>query len=270
MKFVRFCFNDRTLDGVLENTDRIAEITWPGEQRKAGLAQRTEKSFDASEVVLLAPCLPTKIICLGLNYRSHAEEMQFELPEKPIIFLKPSTSVIGPGHKIIYPPQSRRVDYESELAVVIGQHAYRVNRSQALDYIYGYCCANDVTARDKQPANGQWTYAKGFDTFCPLGPAIETAIDNPDNLHIKGFLNNQLVQESSTADHIFKVAEIIEFVSGCMTLLPGDVIITGTPAGIGPLVPGDNFRVDIERIGILSNNVEEAVILENSHPFSKK
>jgi 2-keto-4-pentenoate hydratase/2-oxohepta-3-ene-1,7-dioic acid hydratase in catechol pathway len=258
LKFVRFCFEDRVLDGVLESEDWIAEITWPGEQRKDDLAQKTGSCYKVDDVKLLAPCLPTKVVCLGLNYRSHAEEMKFELPKKPIIFLKPSTTVIGPDHPINYPPQSRRVDYESELAVVIGLRAYRVERSQALDYVFGYSCANDVTARDKQPAQGQWTYAKSFDTFCPLGPVIETAIDNPDNLHIKGFLNDILVQEGSTADHIFKVAEIIEFVAGCMTLMPGDVIITGTPAGIGPLQCGDIFSIEIEKIGILANRVEES------------
>ncbi len=258
MKFVRFSYEDRALDGILESADQIAEITWPGEQRKDHLAQRTGKSFKVDDVTLLAPCLPTKVICLGLNYRSHAEEMKFELPKKPIIFLKPSTAVIGPDQPISYPPQSRHVDYESELAVVIGLKAYRVDRLQALDYVFGYSCANDVTARDKQPAAGQWTYAKSFDTFCPLGPAIDTAINNPDNLQINGFLNGELVQESSTADHIFKVADIIEFVSGCMTLLPGDVIITGTPAGIGPLQPGDTFSIIIEKIGTLTNIVEES------------
>ncbi len=258
MKFVRFSFEGRVFDGVLENTDQIAEITWPGEQRKDDLAQRTGRCYKVGEVKLLAPCLPTKVICLGLNYRSHAEEMKFELPKKPIIFLKPSTAVIGPNHPINYPPQSRRVDYESELAVVIGLRAYRVERSQALDYVFGYSCANDVTARDKQPAQGQWTYAKSFDTFCPLGPVIETAINNPDNLCIKGFLNGELVQESSTDDHIFKVAEIIEFVAGCMTLLPGDVIITGTPSGIGPLQRGDTFSIIIEKIGTLTNSVEKS------------
>ncbi|MBM4235703.1 MAG: DUF2437 domain-containing protein [Firmicutes bacterium] len=257
MKFVRFSFEDRALDGLLENAEQITEITWPGEQRKADLAKKTGKSFKVEDVTLLAPCLPTKIICLGLNYRSHAEEMKFELPKKPIIFMKPSTSVIGPHQLICYPSQSRRVDYESELAVVIGLKAYRVDHLQALDYVFGYSCANDVTARDQQPAAGQWTYAKSFDTFCPLGPAIETAIVNPDNLQIKGFLNKELVQEGSTADHIFTVAEIIEFVSGCMTLLPGDVIITGTPAGIGPLQPGDTFAVNIEKIGTLINSVGE-------------
>ena len=132
---------------------------------------------------------------------------------------------------------------------------HTISADKALDYVFGYTCANDITARDKQPAHGQWTYAKGFDTFCPLGPVIETAIADPEQLTLRGYLNGKLVQETSTSDHVFSVAEIIEFVSGCMTLLPGDVIITGTPAGIGPLVPGDQFAVEIEGIGILKNTV---------------
>lgn len=257
MKFVRFSFEDRVLDGILEAPEQIAEIRWPDEQRQDDRLIKTGRVYEMNSVKLLAPCLPSKIICLGLNYHSHAEEMKLELPQKPIIFLKPSTSVVGTNDPINYPPQSRRVDYESELAVVIGLQAYRVDRSAALGYVFGYSCANDVTARDKQPATGQWTYAKGFDTFCPLGPVVETAIDNPDNLQIEGYLNGKLVQQGSTSDHAFKVAEIIEYVSGCMTLLPGDVIITGTPAGIGPLKIGDMFAVTIEKIGTLTNRVED-------------
>jgi 2-keto-4-pentenoate hydratase/2-oxohepta-3-ene-1,7-dioic acid hydratase in catechol pathway len=169
--------------------------------------------------------------------------------------MKPSTAVIGPEESIHYPTQSNRVDYEAELAVVIGRSAYRVEADEALDYVFGYTCANDVTARDKQPAKGQWTYAKGFDTFCPLGPVIETAIDDPESLILKGYLNGDLVQETSTGDHVFTVARIIEFVSGCMTLLPGDVIMTGTPSGIGPLNPGDQFTVEIDKVGSLNNRV---------------
>jgi len=256
MKFIRFYSHGRQHYGYLEAEDVIQEIDNPGEDWCQFEPSTTGREYKLNAVKLLAPCQPSKIICLGLNYRSHAEEMKFELPRVPIIFIKPSTSVIGPGQAIQCPPQSRRVDYESELAVVIGRIAHKVEKNQALDYVFGYTCANDVTARDKQPAQGQWTYAKSFDTFCPLGPVIETAIDNPEKLQIKGFLNDNLVQESSTADHIFTVAEIIEFVSGCMTLLPGDVIITGTPSGIGPLAPGDQFSVFIEKIGTLTNPVE--------------
>jgi 2-keto-4-pentenoate hydratase/2-oxohepta-3-ene-1,7-dioic acid hydratase in catechol pathway len=238
--------------GSLEN-ETIIELSQPGIDWLKIPFQKTGRVFDLQQVKLLAPCLPSKAICLGLNYRSHAEEMGHPLPDAPILFMKPSTAVIGPGEAIICPPESRRVDYEAELAVVMGRKTYRVRREEALQYVFGYTCGNDVTARDKQPADGQWTYAKGFDTFCPLGPVIETAIDDPETLILQGFLNGKLVQESSTQDHHFSVAEIIEFVSHCMTLLPGDVIMTGTPSGIGPLKPGDKFMVKIEGIGALDN-----------------
>jgi 2-keto-4-pentenoate hydratase/2-oxohepta-3-ene-1,7-dioic acid hydratase in catechol pathway len=254
LKLVRFLFNQKIHYGKISG-DQVIELSEPGEDWSAGQFEETGRQFEFAAVRLLSPCLPSKIVCLGLNYRSHAEEMKLVLPDAPILFLKPSTSVIGPGEAIVYPPQSRRVDYESELGVVIGRPAYRIDRAEALNYVFGYTCANDITARDKQPADGQWTYAKGFDTFCPLGPVIETAIKDPENLHIKGFLNGRLVQETSTADHYFSVAEIIEYVSGCMTLLPGDIIMTGTPSGIGPLLPGDRFEVVIEGIGSLQNNV---------------
>ncbi len=253
MKLLRFTdHNGATGYGSLEN-ETIIELSQPGIDWLKMPFKKTGRVFDLQQVKLLAPCLPSKAICLGLNYRSHAEEMGHPLPDAPILFMKPSTAVIGPGETIICPPESRRVDYEAELAVVMGRKTYRVRREEALQHVFGYTCGNDVTARDKQPADGQWTYAKGFDTFCPLGPVIETAIDDPETLILQGFLNGKLVQESSTQDHHFSVAEIIEFVSHCMTLLPGDVIMTGTPSGIGPLKPGDNFMVKIEGIGALDN-----------------
>ena len=254
MKLVRFLEKQAVCYGKLEGRS-VVELAEPGQVWRADLFKETERQFNLDEIKLLSPCLPSKVVCLGLNYRSHAEEMKVVLPDAPILFLKPSTSVIGPGEAIVYPLQSRRVDYESELGVVIGRPAYKIDRAEALNYVLGYTCANDITARDKQPADGQWTYAKGFNTFCPLGPVIETGIKDPENLHIKGLLNGRLVQEASTADHYFSVAEIIEYVSGCMTLLPGDVIMTGTPSGIGPLLPGDSFEVIIEGIGTLQNDV---------------
>ncbi len=257
MKLVRFLENEAVRFGRLEE-DIIIELESTGPDLDINRLSGTGRQFETAAVKLLTPCLPSKIICLGLNYRSHAEEMKHPLPKKPIIFLKPSTSVIGTGEPIIYPPQSKRVDYEAELAVVIGQRAYRTAASEALDYVAGYTCANDVTARDKQPKEGQWTYAKSFDTFCPLGPALETGITDPESLVVRGYLNGKLVQEAPTADHYFTVADIIEFVSGCMTLLPGDVILTGTPSGIGSLNPGDSFEVSIEGIGTLVNRVETA------------
>ncbi len=254
LKMVRFRFEDRVFYGKLEG-DQVIEINEPGVDWRNVVFTETGKGFPLDEVTLLSPCLPGKILCLGLNYRSHAEEMNFPFPKKPIIFMKPSTSVIGPGDHIVYPPQSRRVDYEAELGVVIGRRTSKVSKEDALHYVFGYTCANDVTARDKQPADGQWTYAKSFDTFCPLGPVIETDIDDPEALYIKGALNGEVVQKAVTQDHIFPVAEIIEYISGCMTLLPGDVIITGTPSGVGPLKPGDIFTVTIGGVGSLSNDV---------------
>ncbi len=257
MKLVRFLKDQSVCYGKLER-DTVIELGEPGADWCSWHFTETGRQFALSEISLLSPCLPSKIICLGLNYRSHAKEMKLVLPKKPIIFLKPSTTVIGPGEAIIYPPQSRRVDYEAELGVVIGRQASKVSRGNALSYVIGYTCANDVTARDKQPAAGQWTYSKGFDTFCPLGPVIETEIENPENLMVQGFLNDKLVQEVSTSDHYFSIADIIKYVSGCMTLLPGDLILTGTPSGIGPLQPGDQFTVTIEGIGSLQNRVVRA------------
>ncbi len=254
MKLVRFIADQKIYFGILEK-EQVKVVKEPGTDWCGFPLTETGHAYELEAVKLLAPCLPSKIICLGLNYRRHAEEMKQELPKKPIIFMKPSTAVIGPNEAIVYPSQSKRVDYEAELGVVIGRRAYRVSRDKALDYVFGYTCANDVTARDKQPAHGQWTYAKGFDSFCPLGPVIETAITDPEQLNLKGYLNGKLVQETSTSDHLFSVNEIIEFVSGCMTLLPGDVIITGTPAGVGPIIPGDQFAVEIEGIGTLKNSV---------------
>ncbi|MGM0651222.1 MAG: fumarylacetoacetate hydrolase family protein [Bacillota bacterium] len=253
MKLVRFLEDKTVRIGRLEE-DVIIEISQSANDWLIKHAE-TGRQFKSSEIKLISPCLPSKVICLGLNYRSHAEEMNIPLPKKPIIFIKPSTSVIGPGADIIVPPQSKRVDYEAELGVVIGRKAYRVSAEKGLDFVAGYTCANDVTARDKQPKEGQWTYAKGFDTFCPLGPVIETEIENPESLVVQGFLNGKKVQEAPTADHYFTTAQIIEFVSGCMTLLPGDVIMTGTPSGIGQLKPGDKFEVFIEGIGTLGNSV---------------
>lgn len=250
MKIVRFSCQGETGYGILEDNE-ISEVLKPSGDWDIKRLKPTGRRFKATAVRLLAPVEPSKIICIGLNYRSHATEVKLPLPEQPVIFIKPSTSVIGPEETIRYPKQSRRVDYEAELGVVIGREACRVEVSQALNYALGYTCANDITARDLQPARGQWTYSKGFDTFCPLGPVVETSIDNPENLHVKGYLNGTLKQSAPTSEHIFSVAELISFISNCMTLLPGDVIITGTPSGIGRLNPGDEFIVEIGGIGRL-------------------
>ena len=254
MKLVRFKQGEMQAYGVLENK-KIQPVTGDFQAIARGEYARTGECCSLMDVSLLAPCLPSKVICLGLNYRGHAAEMNLELPREPIIFMKPSTAVIGSGQDIIHPPQSRRVDYEAELAVVMGARARKVSPEEALDYVLGYTCANDVTARDLQPKDGQWTYAKGFDTFAPLGPWIETSVPNPDNLQLKGYLNGELVQSTTTSDHIFPVARLLSYISACMTLLPGDVIMTGTPPGIGPMQAGDVFEVDIEGIGKLGNRL---------------
>jgi 2-keto-4-pentenoate hydratase/2-oxohepta-3-ene-1,7-dioic acid hydratase in catechol pathway len=208
------------------------------------------------EATLLAPCAPSKIVCLGVNYRAHATEFGHELPASPLIFLKPPSAVIGPDEAIIYPPQwTQRVDYEAEMAVVIGQRAARVAEGTALDYVFGYTCLNDVTARDLQRSDGQWTRGKSFDTFCPVGPVIVCGLD-PGALRVAGYVNGDVRQDASTADLIFGVPEIVSFVSHVMTLEPGDVIATGTPSGVGPLAPGDTVEIEVEGIGRLRNHVQ--------------
>jgi len=210
--------------------------------------------YGLEEVRLLAPCLPSKIVCLGLNYRSHAEETKSPIPSVPLIFLKPSTAVIGPDSEIILPRLSKRVDYEGELGVVIGSRVKDVPQDRAMDYVLGYTCLNDVSERHNQVEDGQWTRAKGYDTFAPIGPWIETEIV-PDDLKIETYLNGELRQSAGTSDLIFGVAELISFISGVMTLLPGDVIATGTPSGIDRMNPGDVVEVSIEKIGTLRNLV---------------
>jgi 2-keto-4-pentenoate hydratase/2-oxohepta-3-ene-1,7-dioic acid hydratase in catechol pathway len=211
-------------------------------------------TYKLDEVRLLAPCLPSKIICLGINYRSHIEEMKLPIPIVPLIFLKPSTAVIGPDDKIILPYGWKRIDYEGELGVVISKKAKNIPEEEAKDYVLGYTCCNDVSDRNAQAADGQWTRAKGYDTFAPIGPWIETEV-NPDNLKLETYLNGELRQSASTSDLIFGISKLISFISGVMTLLPGDVITTGTPSGIGPMNPGDIAEVKIQNIGTLRNFV---------------
>ena len=215
----------------------------------------TESVVPFAEAHLLAPVIPTKVVAVGKNYVDHAAEMGGDVPEEPVLFLKPSTSVIGPGTPIVYPPMSAEVHHEAELAVVIGTVARRVRAEDASRHILGYTAANDVTARDLQARDGQWTRAKGFDTFCPLGPAIETETDPLEALTVECRVNGEVRQHATTADLVFGVAELVAFISAVMTLLPGDVILTGTPAGVGPLQPGDRVEVEIETIGILANPV---------------
>jgi len=214
----------------------------------------TGEEIPVDGVRFLAPVLPSKVVAVGKNYADHAAEMGSDVPEEPIIFLKPSTSVIGPGEPIPYPPQSRRVDHEAELAVVIGRFARGVRAEEAGKFILGFTCANDVTARDLQAKDGQWTRAKGFDGFCPLGPWIETELD-PLDLAVECRVGGDTRQAARTSTLTFGAAELIEFISSVMTLLPGDVILTGTPAGVGPLEVGDRVEVEVEGIGVLENEV---------------
>ncbi len=249
MKIARFEYEGVDKWGILKDKE-LLEIEL-GES-VTGEYTATGNTCKLDEVELLEPCNPSKIIGIGLNYRSHAKEVGMELPKEPIIFIKPSTAVIGNRAEIIIPTHCKRVDYEAELGVVIGRKARNIAAADAGKYIWGYTCANDVTARDYQSMEGQWTYSKSFDTFAPIGPWIETEID-PNEMEIMGLLNGKVVQKGSLTDLIFNVEELIEYISSCMTLLPGDVIMTGTPSGIGPLKNGDFFTVFIEGIGDLTN-----------------
>lgn len=202
----------------------------------------------------LAPAIPTKVVCIGVNYRAHAEEMGHTLPVEPVMFLKPPTAVVGHGAEVRIPQGLDVVDYEAELAVVIGRRTRAIAAHEAPAHILGYTCANDITSRVLQKRDGQWARAKGFDTFCPLGPWVETDVD-PRDLAIESYVNGERRQSSRTSDMIFDPFELVSFVSGVMTLLPGDVVLTGTPSGIGPMVPGDVVEVRIEGIGSLVNRV---------------
>ncbi|MFA5844484.1 MAG: fumarylacetoacetate hydrolase family protein [Coriobacteriia bacterium] len=203
---------------------------------------------------LLAPAIPTKIVCVGINYRGHAKEMGHKIPDEPVIFLKPPTAINGPYGEIHMPDGVESIDYEGELAVIIGRRTHKVAAEEALAHVLGYCCANDVTARELQRKDGQWTRAKGFDGFCPLGPWVETDVE-PAELVVQTYLNGELRQSSPTSDMIFDVPTLVSHISHVMTLLPGDVVLTGTPKGVGPMVRGDVIEVRIEGIGGLANKV---------------
>ena len=220
-----------------------------------GEINRTDQRWAVADVRLLSPILPSKVVCVGRNYADHAAEHGSEVPKEPLLFLKPSTSVIGPHDAVRLPPQSRQVEHEAELAVVIGASgARRVDRVSAAATIFGYTCANDVTARDLQRSDGQWTRAKGFDSFCPLGPWIDTEVDVSD-AEVRCEVNEEVRQLGRTKDMVFDVPTLISYVSHIMTLLPGDVILTGTPAGVSPLLSGDVVTVRIEGLGELRNPV---------------
>ena len=244
------------LFGVLNDQDSILVLR--GDPIYSGIVPQ-DKSLKLSDVKLLAPVIPrSKVVCIGKNYADHAAEMGSVVPTEPIIFIKPNTSVIGPNETIIWPSMSERVDHEVELAIVIGRICKEVPAAKASDVIYGYTIANDVTARDLQKKDGQWSRAKGFDTFCPLGPWIETEFV-PKDQKITATLNGEIRQSSVLSEMIFKIPQIIEFVTSVMTLLPGDVVLTGTPAGIGPMPAGASISVAIEGLGTLTNKVSPRV-----------
>jgi 2-keto-4-pentenoate hydratase/2-oxohepta-3-ene-1,7-dioic acid hydratase in catechol pathway len=210
-----------------------------------------------SSVRLLAPVLPSKVVCIGKNYADHVAEMGGAAPADPVVFLKPSTSVIGPGDPIVLPRNSERVDHEAELAIVVGRLCREVPRQRAFDVVLGYTCGNDVTARDHQAADGQWTRGKSHDTFCPLGPWIETDLDATD-VAVRASVDGQVRQDARTSQLIHDLPAIVEWVTAFMTLLPGDVILTGTPAGVGPIVAGETVTVTVEGVGSLTNPVVAA------------
>jgi 2-keto-4-pentenoate hydratase/2-oxohepta-3-ene-1,7-dioic acid hydratase in catechol pathway len=261
LKFLRF-FSQETetpktgyFDGekVLELEDSILNVlnNW---KNKEYLKNQMIASYSIEDIVFAPVCEPSKIICVGLNYKDHAQELAMELPLEPKIFLKPPSSVIACGEDIIYPKMSNEVDYEGELAIVISKTAKDIDKTDASEYIGGYTIMNDVTARDLQRKDEQWTRAKSFDTFAPLGPFIETEMDE-ENQNISLSLNNEIKQESNTKNMIFSPTDLVEFLSKIMTLYPGDVIATGTPSGVGHMEKGDIVEVSIEDIGVLKNSL---------------
>lgn len=250
MKYIRFLHEGSIQFGILEE-EKISVLDRSFLDKDS---QTTGETLKLSDVQLLAPVDPSKVVCIGLNYSKHIEEFGNKQPEEPIIFIKPSTAVIGPEGEIIYPTISRQVDHEAELAVVIGKTAKDVPEEKAFDYIFGYTCGNDVTARDLQRKDGQWTRGKGFDTFCPIGPWIVTHLD-PSHLEIRALLNGKIKQSSNTRYFLNPIAKLIHFISQVMTLLPGDIIMTGTPEGVGPMESGDEIVVQIEGIGELRNRI---------------
>ena len=251
MRLVRFRFGDRIATGAIDAGSediRILRGTFFEDPIPTG------EQVPLADVRLLAPVLPSKAVCVGKNYAAHAAEFGMEVPDEPLLFLKPSTAIAGPGDPIQLLPISTRVDYEGELAVVVGRLARHVRAEDAYRYILGFTCANDVTLRDLQKMDDQWARAKGFDGSCPLGPWVETELD-PIDIRVETRLNGEIRQAAQTSDMVFGVAELIEYITEFMTLLPGDVLLTGTPEGVGRLSDGDVVEVEVEGIGTLSNPV---------------
>ncbi|HEU5223505.1 MAG TPA: fumarylacetoacetate hydrolase family protein [Candidatus Lumbricidophila sp.] len=250
MQVARFSHAGQIAFGIVDDD---ALVVLKGDPMFAGF-DPTGQRVPLTDAVLLAPVIPrSKVVCVGRNYRAHAEEFGNEVPAEPMLFFKPNTSVIGPGDAIVLPAQSSQVEHEGELAAVIGKVTKHVSEADALDHVFGYTIANDVTARDLQRADGQWARAKGFDTFCPLGPTISTDVSPEARLTVR--VNGELRQDAPITDMVHSVAAIIAYASAAFTLLPGDVVLTGTPAGVGPLGDGDTVEVAIDGLGVLSNPV---------------
>ena len=251
MRLLRFRHGERISTGAVQpGSDTVQVIA--GTFFEDPLPTGEEVSID--DVMLLAPVLPSKLVCVGKNYAAHAAEFGMEVPEEPLLFLKPSTAVVGPGDPIRLLPINERTDYEGEMAVVMGRLAKNVRAEDASRYILGFTCANDVTLRDLQRTDDQWTKAKGLDGSCPLGPWIETSVD-PTDVLVETRLNGDVVQRASTSEMVFGVAELIEYITTFMTLLPGDVLLTGTPEGVGRVRSGDVVEVEVEGVGTLRNGV---------------
>ena len=249
LKIGRFGFGAETFHGLVEG-EQVKRIENPFVS-----LEPSGETYSIQDLKVLAPCVPGKAVCVGLNYRDHILEMGHDFPKEPVLFLKPTTSLTGTGSFIEIPEISQRVDYEAELAIVIGSRCKNVLAQNVQQHILGFTCANDVTARDLQSKDGQWTRSKSFDTFLPLGPYIVTGI-NPDRLHIFLYHNGKIKQESNTINLIFNCAELVSYISKIMTLEPGDIILTGTPSGVGPMKKGDTVEVVIESIGNLVNTVK--------------
>ncbi|RFU65171.1 fumarylacetoacetate hydrolase family protein [Peribacillus glennii] len=250
MKYIRFSKNDEVMYGIIEGET----ITRLNGDFMSGEAQPLDETFSLGDVRTLPPVMPGQVVGIGLNYALHAEETGKPLPEEPMMFMVSPTSIIGDGDKITLPTLEHRIDYEVELTIVIGKQAHKVKKGDALSYVFGYTISNDISDRDLQQKDGQYTRAKSYATFKPLGPVIETELD-PDNVQLKTTVNGEVRQHSNTNDLIHDVRSIIETVTDVMTLNPGDIIITGTPSGVGPLQPGDEIVMEIQGIGTLRNSV---------------
>ncbi len=255
MRIARFSHQDAITYGIVDGGELVVLA---GDPMFAGY-ETTGDRVPVADVALLAPVIPrSKVVAVGRNYRDHAAEFGNDVPAEPLLFLKPNTSVIGPGDAIVRPPQSQRTEFEGELAVVIGRIAKNVPAEKAHEYVLGYTIGNDVTARDLQRSDGQWSRAKGFDSFCPLGPAIETDFDPAGAARLTTRVNGEVRQDAPLTDMVFSVPDIIAYASAAFTLLPGDVILTGTPAGVGEIRAGDVVEVEITGLGILRNTVRDA------------